>query len=100
MAGLSVGEYLVSEALPLAIALVRDDRGYSLPEAAEILVSCNSCCPPARPQPPPPPSPPPPIFKSAHGSDGDVEILVCYSHAQKCSDMQNADKSRKDNLYG
>ena len=63
MAGLSVGEYLVSEALPLAIALVRDDRGYSLPEAAEILVSCNSCCPPARPQPPPPLPPPPTDFQ-------------------------------------
>ena len=39
-AGCSVGEYLVNEALPLAIASVRDDRGYSPPEAAEVLVSC------------------------------------------------------------
>lgn len=39
-AGLNVGEYLVNEALPLAIASVRDDQGYSLPEAAEVLVSC------------------------------------------------------------
>ncbi|KAL3144474.1 hypothetical protein ABBQ32_004214 [Trebouxia sp. C0010 RCD-2024] len=37
-AGLSVGEYLVSQSLPLAIASVRDDRGYSPPEAAEVLV--------------------------------------------------------------
>ena len=39
-AGLNVGEYLVNEALPLAIASVRDDKGCSLPEAAEVLVSC------------------------------------------------------------
>ena len=38
-AGLSVGEYLVNETLPLAIASVRDDKGYSPPEAAEVLVS-------------------------------------------------------------
>ena len=40
-AGLSVGEYLVSQSLPLAIASVRDDRGYSPPEAAEVLVRCR-----------------------------------------------------------
>lgn len=38
-AGLSVGEFLVFETLPLAIASVRDDRGYSPPEAAEVLVN-------------------------------------------------------------
>ena len=38
-AGSNVGEYLVNETLPLAIAAVRDDRGYSPPEAAEVLVS-------------------------------------------------------------
>ena len=40
VAGHSVSEYLVNEALPLAIASVRDDTGYSPPEAAEALVSC------------------------------------------------------------
>ena len=38
-AGLSVGEYLVNQSLPQAIASVRDKRGYSPPEAAEVLVS-------------------------------------------------------------
>lgn len=37
--GSNVGEYLVNEALPLAIASVRDDGGHSPPEAAEVLVS-------------------------------------------------------------
>ena len=38
-ASFNVGEYLVNEALPLAIASVRDDKGRSPPEAAEVLVS-------------------------------------------------------------
>ena len=42
-AGASVGEYLINEALPVAIAMVRDDGGHSPLEAAEVLVSCISC---------------------------------------------------------
>ncbi|KAL0042600.1 hypothetical protein WJX79_004833 [Trebouxia sp. C0005] len=37
-AGSNVGEYLVNETLPLAIACVRDERGFSPPEAVEVLV--------------------------------------------------------------
>ncbi|KAL0049504.1 hypothetical protein WJX82_003747 [Trebouxia sp. C0006] len=37
-AGSNVGEYLVDETLPLAIACVRDERGFSPPEAVEVLV--------------------------------------------------------------
>ncbi len=40
-AGSNVGEYLVNETLPLAIASVRDDRGCSPLEAAEVLVSTH-----------------------------------------------------------
>ena len=36
--GSDVGEYLVNEALPLAIASVRDEQGHSPVEAADILV--------------------------------------------------------------
>jgi len=45
-AGSNVGEYLVDETLPLAIACVRDERGFSPPEAVEVLVSdfLSSCC--------------------------------------------------------
>ena len=78
-AGASVGEYLINEALPLAIAMVRDDGGHSPLEAAEVLVSCICCflspqhlqlsscfpCelvvtnPVQQPPPPPPPLPSP-----------------------------------------
>ena len=48
-AGSNVGEYLVNETLPLAIACVRDERGFSPPEAVEVLVSdflsnCRGVC--------------------------------------------------------
>lgn len=45
-AGSNVGEYLVNETLPLAIACVRDERGFSPPEAVEVLVSdsLSNCC--------------------------------------------------------
>ena len=48
-AGSNVGEYLVDETLPLAIACVRDERGFSPPEAVEVLVrsflsSCHGVC--------------------------------------------------------
>ena len=83
MAGLSVGEYLVSEALPLAIAMVRDDRGYSPPEAAETLVSCNSCCP-LHTHPPPPPPPPPQDPHMARLNNSTLSFscacLCCYKH--------------------
>ena len=48
-AGSNVGEYLVNETLPLAIACVRDEKGFSAPEAVEVLVSnfssnCRGFC--------------------------------------------------------
>ena len=48
-AGSNVGEYLVNETLPLAIACVRDEKGCSPPEAVEVLVSnflssCHDVC--------------------------------------------------------
>ena len=38
LAGCNVGEYLVNQALPLALASVRDEKGHSMLEAAEMLV--------------------------------------------------------------
>ncbi|DBA90183.1 TPA: hypothetical protein ACH3X1_003489 [Trebouxia sp. C0004] len=37
-AGSNIGEFLVNETLPLAIACVRDEKGFSTPEAVEVLV--------------------------------------------------------------
>ena len=38
LAGSNVGEYLVNQVLPVALASIRDDRGFAMPEAAEMLV--------------------------------------------------------------
>ena len=39
-----MGEYLVNEALPLAIASVRDEQGCSPVDAADTLVRLHSLC--------------------------------------------------------